>query len=328
MLFRSGLMLSIVVLGMGIDYSLFFVRSYQRYLDEQHPSLGLIRMAVFLASASTLIGFGVLNTADHSMLKGAGLTSFTGIAYSLIGAFVILPPLLKNLFAYKQFPVENIKPGSKKHLTKIVKRYGHLEASIRLFVRYKIMFDPMFTELFKFIKSAEKIIDINSRYGLCAVCLLEIFPKAKVYGIEPDDHRARIASAVTGERGEIECARLPDIPQPKDPVDCAVMIDLIQNLNDNEFKFILNKLKNQLCSGGNLLLRAAVPINQAAFWMVWCKNVWIKITGKKPCYRSKEQIKEVLLQSGFKIEAVEPSGAGRKKCWILAKVKPNYNEIP
>ena len=148
-----GLMLSIVVLGMGIDYSLFFVRSYQRYLDEQHPSVGLVRMAVFLASASTLIGFGVLNTADHSMLKGAGLTSFTGIAYSLIGAFVILPPLLKNLFAYKQFPVENIKPGSKKHLTRIVKHYRHLEASIRLFVRYKIMFDPMFTELFKFIKS-------------------------------------------------------------------------------------------------------------------------------------------------------------------------------
>jgi len=46
-----ALMLSIVVMGMGIDYSLFFVRSYQRYLDEHHPSLGLIRMAVFLASA-------------------------------------------------------------------------------------------------------------------------------------------------------------------------------------------------------------------------------------------------------------------------------------
>ena len=61
--------------------------------------------------------------------------------------------------------------------------------------------------------------------------------------------------------------------------------------------------------------------------MVWYNNIWFKITGKKPCYRSKEQIEEVLLQSGFKIEAVEPSGAGRKKCWILAKVKPNYNEI-
>ncbi|NNK84288.1 MAG: methyltransferase domain-containing protein, partial [Desulfobacterales bacterium] len=180
--------------------------------------------------------------------------------------------------------------------------------------------------LFKFIKSTEKIIDINSGYGLCAVCLLEIYPKAEVYGIEPDDHRARIASAVTGQRVAFKSARLPDIPQVKNLFDCAVMIDLIQNLNDNDFKLILNKLKNQFSTEGNLLLRAPVPINQAAFWVVWYNNIWFKITGKKPCYRSKEQIEEVLLQSGFKIESVEPSGAGRKKCWILAKVKPNYNE--
>ncbi|MCD4789040.1 MAG: MMPL family transporter, partial [Bacteroidales bacterium] len=223
-----ALMLSIVVMGMGIDYSLFFVRSYQRYLDEHHPSLGLIRMAVFLASASTLIGFGVLNFADHSMLKGAGLASFTGIAYSLIGAFAILPPVLKYLFAHKQLPAENIEPGSKKHLSRIVKQYRHMEASVRLFVRFKIMFDPMFTELFKFIKSPEKIIDINTGYGLCSVCLLEIYSKAKVYGIEPDGHRARISSKVIGKRGSIKCAKAPDIPQSEDPVDCAVMIDVIQ----------------------------------------------------------------------------------------------------
>ncbi|MBW1643249.1 MAG: MMPL family transporter, partial [Deltaproteobacteria bacterium] len=223
-----ALMLSIVVMGMGIDYSLFFVRSYQRYLDEHHPSLGLIRMAVFLASASTLIGFGVLNFADHSMLKGAGLASFTGIAYSLIGAFAILPPVLKYLFAHKQLPAENIKPGSKKHLSRIVKQYRHMEASVRLFVRFKIKFDPMFTELFKFIKSPEKIMDINTGYGLCSVCLLEIYPKAKVYGIEPDSHRARISSKVIGQRGFIKCAKVPDIPQTEDPVDCAVMIDVVQ----------------------------------------------------------------------------------------------------
>jgi len=316
-----GLMLSIVVMGMGIDYSLFFVRSYQRYLDEHHPSLGLIRMTVSLASASTLIGFGVLNTADHSMLKGAGLTSFTGIAYCLIGTFAILPPILKYVFAYEQLPVENIKPGSKKHLKRIAKKYKHREAFVRLFVRFKIMFDPMFTELFKFIKSPKKIIDMNAGYGLCAVCLLEIFPKAKVYGIEPDEHRTRIASAVIGQRGEIKCARSLDISQTKDPVDCAVMIDAVQYLKDDEFKLALKRVKRQLCPEGSLLLRAAVPINKAAFWMVWCENIWFKIIGLKSCYRSAVEIKHVLRQSGFEIEAVEPSGLGHKKYWVFAKVK-------
>jgi len=316
-----ALMLSIVVMGMGIDYSLFFVRSYQRYLDEHHPSLGLIRMAVFLASASTLIGFGVLNTADHSMLKGAGLTSFTGIAYSLIGAFVILPPVLKYLFEHKQLFAANIKPGSKKHLTRIVKRYRHMEASVRLFVRFKIKFDPMFTELFKFIKSPEKIIEIGTGYGLCAVCLLEIYPKAKVYGIEPDGHRARISSKVIGQRGHIKCARAPDIPQTEDPVDCAVMIDAIQNLKDSELELTLKRLNMQLCPGGSLLLRAAFPINKTVSRRVWCENIWHKIIGIKPCYRSAEEIKQVLLQSGFEIEAVEPSGLGRKKYWVFARLK-------
>ena len=316
-----ALMLSIVVMGMGIDYSLFFVRSYQRYLDEHHPSLGLIRMAVFLASASTLIGFGVLNTADHSMLKGAGLASFTGIAYSLIGAFAILPPVLKYLFTHKQLPAENIKPGSKKHLSRIVKQYRYMEASVRLFVRFKIMFDPMFTELFKFIKSPEKIIDINTGYGFCAVCLLEIYPKAKVYGIEPDSHRARISSKVIGQRGHIKCARAPDIPQTEDPVDCAVMIDVIQYLKDDELELILKRLSMQLCLGGSLLLRTASPNNKVVFPMVWCENIWFKFIGIKPCYRSAEEIKQVLLQSGFKIEAVEPSGSGRKGRWFFARLK-------
>jgi predicted RND superfamily exporter protein len=46
-----GLMLSIVVFGIGIDYSVFFVRSYQRYGTLNHPAFGQIRMAVFLPVA-------------------------------------------------------------------------------------------------------------------------------------------------------------------------------------------------------------------------------------------------------------------------------------
>ena len=92
------LMLSIVVMGMGIDYSIFFVRSYQRYNIEDHPLLSLIRRAVFLASISTIIGFGVLSMADHNLLKRAGFSSVLGIGYALMGTFFILPPLLKHVF--------------------------------------------------------------------------------------------------------------------------------------------------------------------------------------------------------------------------------------
>ena len=95
-----GLMLSIVVLGMGIDYSLYFVRSHQRYLDERHAHLGLIRSAVLLASLSTMIGFGVMCFAEHSLLSSAGLTSLLGIVFSLSGAFFILPTVLPSSSVY------------------------------------------------------------------------------------------------------------------------------------------------------------------------------------------------------------------------------------
>lgn len=90
-----ALMLAIVVFGMGIDYALFFVRAYERYGGMSHPDFQRIKMAVVMAAASTLIGFGVLCGAEHSLLRSAGLTSLLGIGYALLGAFLLLPPLLK-----------------------------------------------------------------------------------------------------------------------------------------------------------------------------------------------------------------------------------------
>ena len=101
-----GLMLSVIIIGMGIDYSLFFIGAYQRYGDPLHPSYGLIRLAVFMASASTLIGFGILCTAEHTLLRSAGLTSLLGIGYAAVGAFVILPPVLNHLFRKRKFDIQ------------------------------------------------------------------------------------------------------------------------------------------------------------------------------------------------------------------------------
>jgi hypothetical protein len=190
-------MLAIIVVGMGIDYSLFFVRSYQRYGDAAHPYFGLIRMTVFLAGASTIIGFGVLCTAQHSLLRSAGITSLLGIGYSLIGAFVILPPLLK----YRLRTREEDKPKQSRIQDRVLWRYKNLEAYPRLFARFKMRFDPMFTELPPFLdslKDIQTIIDIGCGYGVPAAWMLERFPGAKVIGIDPDADRVRIAARVAG----------------------------------------------------------------------------------------------------------------------------------
>jgi len=314
-----GLMLSIVVIGMGIDYSIFFVRSYQRYAYENNESLGLIRLTVFMAGASTIIGFGALSFADHSMLKSAGLTSLLGICYSLIGAFAILPPILKNLFIPAQFSARKTI-GMEKTPASVAKKYRHMETSPRLSARFRTSFDPMFVELQGFLKTPEIIMDIGSGYGVPAIWILELFPEARVFGIEPDYEKTRISNRVIGDRGSIIQGRAPDLPAVPDPADAALMIDVIQYLTDDQLKLTLGRLSRQLRGEGLLVIRASAHFEKGICLPGLIENIRSRIFGTKLYYRSVREIRTRLIEAGFEIKAVEPSGRGRTKTWFLAQV--------
>jgi predicted exporter/SAM-dependent methyltransferase len=319
-----GLMLSIVVIGMGIDYSIFFVRSYQRYVYEDNESLGLIRVAVFMAGTSTIIGFGALSFADHSMLKSAGLTSLLGICYALIGAFAILPPLLKNLFVPSQFPARTtIK--TEKNPAGVIKKYRHMEASPRLSARFRIIFDPMFVELQGFLKKPEIVMDIGSGYGVPAVWILELFPEARVFGIEPDYEKTRISNRVIGDRGSVIQGSAPDLPGAPGPSDVALMIDVIEYLRDDRLKLTLGRLIRELRGDGLLVIRARARSEKGIGFPGLIENIRSRIFGTKLHYRSVREIRTGLIEAGFEIQAVEPSGRGRTKTWFLAQPKSNIN---
>jgi predicted exporter len=88
-----AIMLTIVVMGMGIDYSLYIVRAYQHFPHERHPGRRIVRLTVVLAGCSTLMGFGTLGVADHVVLRSAGLSTTIAIAYALLMTFALLPTL-------------------------------------------------------------------------------------------------------------------------------------------------------------------------------------------------------------------------------------------
>ncbi|RLI50128.1 MAG: hypothetical protein DRP09_20205 [Candidatus Thorarchaeota archaeon] len=317
-----GLMLSIVVIGMGIDYSIFFVRSYQRYACENSEPLGLIRLTVFMAGASTIIGFGTLSLADHSMLKSAGLTSFLGISYSLIGAFVILPPVLETLFVPAQFP-DRARTGAGKIPANVVKKYRHLEVSPRLSARFRTSFDPMFVELQHFLKTPGIIMDIGSGYGVPAAWLLELFPESRVFGIEPGYEKARISNRVVGDRGSIIQGSAPDLPVVPDPADAVLMIDVIQYLADDQLKLTLERLCRQLGNESLLIIRTKVCLEKGIGLPGLFKNIGSRAFGTKPHYRSVHEIRTTLIETGFEIQTVEPSGKGRGKTWFVAQIRRN-----
>ncbi|MCP4135326.1 MAG: MMPL family transporter [bacterium] len=316
-----GLMLSIIIIGMGIDYSLFFVRSYQRYRDENSTAMGLIRMAVFLASISTLIGFGVLLTAEHSLLRSAGITSLLGIGYSLIGAFTILPPVLSRFYSTPELalePAEPVQAGSRKHQKRVFARYKHMEAYPRLFSYFKIRFDPMFPRLADFLNNPETIIDIGTGYAVPAAWILELYPNARVYGLEPQTERVRIAARIIRNQGQVEQDKTPVIPPAPKAADTALMLDMIHYIPGEELQLTFDKLCSNLAPGGTLVLRATVPSEKRVPWERWIEEIRNKVGKNRTYFRSSEKIETMLAAAKFEITLIEP-GPNREETWFIAK---------
>ena len=312
-----GLMLSIVVLGMGIDYSLFFVRSYQRYGALSHASFGLIRMTVFMSALSTLIGFGTLCTAEHSLLRSAGLTSFLGIAFSMIGAFLILPPVLDRIQKKRQ----SRAPKSGSLHDRVLNRYRNMEAYPRLFARFKMRFDPMFLELQSILKSSEKIetiIDIGCGFGVPSCWLLERFPNAYIYGIEPSKKRARIASFAVGVRGTVTQGYAPDVPEVSRAADLTTLLDMVHFLDDDALLLTLARLRERMHAGARLIVRVTVPPQRRLPWVWWLENAKLHLAGVPAYYRSAEQLEEMIARSGFQMTDTLPSGVNDELVWLVA----------
>ncbi len=314
-----SIMLWIVIMGMGIDYSIYYACFYQRYRDENHPALDTIKMAMFLASFTTLIGFGVLAFASHSLLHSIGLTSLLGIGYSITGAYFILPSLMKKIYAPFTFPSGPLEAGSKKHLRRAILRYRHLEAYPRLFARFKMKIDPMFKELDKYVRKPRRIIDIGCGYGIPAVWLLEIYPAAKVYGLEPDEERVRIASRVIGDRGKAEVGRAPDLPSVDGEVDYVIMLDMLHLISDDELQTVLRRINEKLEANGTLLIRATVPSDIKVPWKRWIESFRLRHAHTPERFRNEKEIAAFMTRAGYDVTVSASPTAGVEEKWFVGK---------
>jgi len=316
----AGLMLGIIVFGMGIDYSLFFVRSHQRYGDPSHPYFKLIRLAVFMAAASTIIGFGILGTAEHSVLRSAGLTALLGIGYAAVGTFVILPPSLNRIFCSRKTVVRVKGSGPPTALD----RYRYMEAYPRMFVRGKLWLDPMFAELPVLLPSGHPIrtvVDIGCGYGVPASWLLERFPDAMIYGIDPDPERIRVAAAAMGENGVMAVGRAPDVPNVPAPVDLTLMLDMIHYIDDGELQLSLRRIMGLLGPGATLVIRAAMPATRRFPLSSWWENWRCRLNGIRCRYRSRAELAALVAKTGWHIEHVAESGGRGELVWLVVTPK-------
>ena len=313
-----GIMLWIVIMGMGIDYGIYYVCAYQRYLDERHPSMGLIRQAMFLAGATTLIGFGVLAAAQHAVLKSIGLTSLLGIFYSLLGAFLIVPPLVKRALLPVELPPEVVQAGSPRHHQRVRLRYRHVEAFPRVFARFKMRLDPMFPRLAAFMRDPRRILDIGCGYGVPSAWLLELFPCATVCGLDPDEERVRVARHTLGSRGEVRTGRAPQLDELPGEADTALVLDVVHMLSDEELMKTLEILNAKLLPDGRLIIRVTIPADGSRPWMGRLEELRLKSHRLKSHYRAVAGLDALIVAAGFHVEEIQRDGPGSEEFWFVA----------
>ena len=317
-----GLMLSIVVLGMGIDYAIFMVRAQQRYRQVQHPLHGLVRTAVLLAGISTLIGFGALLTARHSLLRSIGLTSFFGIGYSLLGAFLLLPPLLNWYFDPVRIRQWREKKARHADLPRrIALRYATLEAYPRMFVRFKLRLDPLFSELPGYLQlhsgPVATILDIGSGFGVPACWCLERFPGAHLVGMDPDPERVRVARLACGDRARIVRLAAPELPDLERPADLALILDMLHYLDDTALERLLAGIGERLAADGLLLIRFVLPVRRPGFW--WrLEDFRVRLSGRAARYRSLAEMRTHMERAGLAVRKAEIAPSNAELAWLVA----------
>jgi SAM-dependent methyltransferase len=299
-------MLSVVILGMGVDYTIYTVCGCQWYGTVDHPGHVLVRSAILMAAASTFIGFGVLCFAQHSTLKSIGITSLLGIGYSLLGTFVLLPPLLRRYFD----PARGQIPSTASLKERVLHRYRLVEAYPRMFARFKLKLDPLFRELPQWLDGSgegKTILDIGCGYGVPACWCLERYPSSRVIGVDPDAGRVHVAARATGERGTMLVGAAPELPEIPGPVDVIMLIDMSHYLDEQQFAATCARCWELLAPGGSMLIRF-VTRPEGTLSATWYLEDWrVRLAGGQTWYRTPETLQSTLAAIGFTELELEPA---------------------
>jgi uncharacterized protein len=312
-----SLMLTPLLVGLGLDFGVYFVRCYQRFGTDPESGSESFRVTVMLNGVTTLIGFGSLLLAEHAVLRDAGLSTFLGIFFAMMGAFWIIPPVLRALYAESPTPARSCRAGSREQVRQALSRFRHLETYPRMSARFKILLDPMFPRLAEFVRPGWKILDVGCGYGVPAAWLLTLYPDLEFLACEPNAERVRISRKVLGERGRVLHGGAMDLHWEGVKVHSVLLLDVLHYFDGTVLQDLFTRLNSALYGNGRLVIRAIVPHNGFNLFRYIVQGI-LRLKGLKPCWRSREEIVEGLRDRGFQVELVEPCSEGRAETWFIA----------
>ena len=318
------LLTAVVIFGPGIHGALFLVRAYQRYGDPMSTDFGRIKAAVILSAGAGAVGFGGLCFSDQALLVGAGWVGLLGIGYAVIGTFLLVPTLLVLYFRPNGSKTAHSPADPRR---RILDRYKFVEPYPRIFARFKLQTDVMFSELVDCLAGQDQVrtvLDIGCGYGVPGAWVLEHFPEARIYGIDPDPQRIRVADRVYAERGQARCDLAPHIPQAPGPADAAFMLDMSHYLDDAALDLTLQRLRAALDPKARLVIRALIPRPDNNYSKTWQVEVLkMKIAHVPTYHRSVADLSTALVQAGYEVRRTTVSGDNPESAWLIATPLPH-----
>jgi uncharacterized protein len=232
---------------------------------------------------------------------------------------LLIPPILNRLYMPVKHSPDPAVSATKEHLKRVLLRYKHMEPYPRFFARFKIMFDPMFPKLADFLKSPKKIVDIGCGYGVPSAWIAEIYPNAKIHGIDPDEARVFIASRAFGASGTVVTGRAPDLPAIKEKFDTALLLDMAHYLDDHDFAVTLKGIYSHLIKNGRLIIRLTIPSGKYMPWERWLERIRVRFVKFSLNFRSQDKVSLLVKKAGFKIRELSSTKQNREETWIIAQ---------
>jgi cyclopropane fatty-acyl-phospholipid synthase-like methyltransferase len=169
------------------------------------------------------------------------------------------------------------------------------------------------------VQNPRRIIDIGCGYGIPATWLLEIYPQAEVYGLEPDEIRILIASYAIGNRGSVVAGRAPDLPEVDGAVDYVLMLDMLHLISDQEVQIVFQRIYEKLSLEGTLLVRATIPSDKRNPWKRWIETTRLKITHAPNRFRGEKEIVDFMKKAGFAVSVSTSDTKGVEETWFAGK---------
>lgn len=193
-----GLLIGVVVLGMGTNFSVYLVNAHQRYPDPSHPVHDSVRIAGLLDGGATVLGMAVMAGSSHLAIQSVGLAGMFGIGFSLLGSLVLMPPILRWLAPIGgRFAFDSPLPAKRRFLA----RFAYLEPRVRWVARRALRDESRLDSLVQSLEGTSRTLVIGGSYGILPAWLLAQSAHRSVIVIDFDEERRHVTRAVLGDRG-------------------------------------------------------------------------------------------------------------------------------